>query len=309
MKKNLMIIVMTSLFIITACNQIEVLVNDNNTKQDAKNEEVINDKEANNEQVEADEEVEKEEVDQPKVKPSDLRTVLEASQEAMAEVESGLTRGVIEEETSMAGVKEKIRTELEGEFKFEPLVYHSVGEANSDVEGKSTIELYVTPDHFYAFNPEAEQWMKLDNMMTNSETMTFINEDKINIILNNIDEFELNEKDNHFIISYIGGDEAYKDLVHHAILDTGEVTLVGQFGEMYEGLKESMEVIGGLNILIDKNSFLINKIEINYDMTMDFNGMKTNTIHNSTTSFSAFNKLDELVIPNEIMENAFELTY
>ena len=68
-------------------------------------------------------------------------------------------------------------------------------------------------------------------------------------------------------------------------------------------------IINSVNSLIhiDKETFQTNKVDMVLDMDMTIDGETMNMKQDMKSDFSHFNQVEEIVIPQEVIDNAVEI--
>ena len=171
----------------------------------------------------------------------------------------------------------------------------------------SKTESYMTADNFYVYDESTGtgQWMKLPQemmagIMNASEQANA--SDQLKQIEGYLDEFKFEQDNDNYILTLEASGEKFTELVKT------QVDEVMQSMGMGEEVQMDFD-IHSVNYLIhiDKETFQTNKLDVVFDMDMDIDGEKMNIVQDVKSTFSGFNEVEEIVIPQEVIDNAVEL--
>ena len=159
------------------------------------------------------------------------------------------------------------------------------------------IDLYIKDGYMYALDPLSNQWIKqkltdlaneqFKGYMTNSLYI-------YDVMKDNIDKMDVDEKDGNYLISISKNSEFLKDAMKKQLSNMN--TPGSQLGEQIEIDNIAIQYI------VDKNTYLVKNSIMSFDVAM--NGEKI-TI-NLDTKFSNINEVKEISIPEET-KNAKEI--
>ena len=189
--------------------------------------------------------------------------------------------------TTQKGLKESIDISMDSAIILEPLQM----KLEITVPSQSTkMDLYIKDDYMYVLDPLSNQWMKqkvtdLENeqfkgYMTNSLYI-------YDVMKDNIDKMDVDEKDGNYIISTSKNSEFLKEAMKKQLSNMN--TAGSQLDEQIEIDNIAIQYI------IDKNTYLVKNSIMSFDVAM--NGEKI-TI-NLDTKFSNINEVKEIFIPEE----------
>jgi len=195
---------------------------------------------------------------------------------------------------SQKGSKESINMSIDSAIILEPLEM----KLEMTVPNQPTkIDLYIKDGYMYVLDPLSNQWMKqkvtdlvneqFKGYMTNSLYI-------YDVMKDNIDKMDVDEKDGDYIISISKNSEFLKDAMKKQLSNMN--TPGSQLGEQIEIDNIVIQYI------VDKNTYLVKNSIMSFDVAM--NGEKI-TI-NLDTKFSNINEVKEISIPEET-KNAEEI--
>lgn len=194
---------------------------------------------------------------------------------------------LMEIKMSQKGSKESINMSIDSAIILEPLEM----KLEMAVPNQPTkIDLYIKDGYMYALDPLSNQWMKqkvtglvneqFKGYMTNSLYIYDVMQD-------NIDKMDVDEKDGNYVISISKNSEFLKDAMKKQLSNMN--TPGSQLGEQIEIDNIAIQYI------VDKNTYLVKNSIMSFDVAM--NGEKI-TI-NLDTKFSNINEVKEISIPEE----------
>ena len=194
------------------------------------------------------------------------------------------------------GLKESIDISMDSVIILEPLQM----KLEITVPNQSTptkMDIYIKDGDMYVLDPLSNQWMKqkvtdlvneqFKGYMTNSLYI-------YDVMKDNIDKMDVDEKDGDYIISISKNSEFLKDAMKKQLSNMN--TPGSQLGEQIEIDNIAIQYI------VDKNTYLVKNSIMSFDVAM--NGEKI-TI-NLDTKFSNINEVKEISIPEET-KNAKEI--
>ncbi|WP_391204958.1 DUF6612 family protein [Psychrobacillus sp. L4] len=196
---------------------------------------------------------------------------------------------------------------LEMDYIVDPMQIHQTGTTSMQSDDKSLeaqdieLESYITKDAFYMYEATSGQWMKfpkemMDQLMNVTDQSNPSNQ--LKIIKSFLGDFTFEQDNDNYILSLQASGEKFTELVKAQVNEA-----LQSFGG--EDVKMDM-TINSINYLIhiDKKSFQTNKVDMVLDMDMTIDGEKMNMKQNVKSDFSNFNKMKEIVIPQEVIDSA-----
>ena len=123
----------------------------------------------------------------------------------------------------------------------------------------------------------------------------------INHVLMNSDNKTTTTGDgDHFILTYIGSDEMYKEVVYSGLMEADKVTASSM------GNSKESDVRGTIKMTVSKDTYNIVALEAITDVTT-YGSVETNVVNDSLSTFSSFNEIDEITVPKEVVDDAMLL--
>ncbi|MFJ7972232.1 DUF6612 family protein [Psychrobacillus sp. NPDC096389] len=205
----------------------------------------------------------------------------------------------------------EISSKMDMEYVVEPMQMHQKGTStvNGLAEGMpaqtSASESYMTANDFYVYEESAGEWMKFpQEMMTGimNAAGQANTTDQLKQIEGYLDEFTFEQDNENYILTLEASGEKFTELVKEQVDEMMQTMGVGEEIQMDF-------VINSVNYLIhiDKETFQTNKLDVVIDMDIEVDGEKMNIEQDVKSTFSGFNEVEEIVIPQEVIDNAVAL--
>lgn len=231
---------------------------------------------------------------------SDVEDVLHKMKEAIRTVKTVSGTGTTDSEGKIAGTTSKSTVEMELETMIEPFTSHIT---HTVIDGEDDDgEMYVTADNMYVYTDETG-WLKVFlPELLQVATKLILTESHIDQYLLYKDLFELTEEGNHFILTYVGSDEQYKEVFYD---DSIHASFTGLAGAIADMLKE-MELSGTVELKVSKDTFLTDEHHSVHESSFTMHGMTMESIDDGTYIFT-YNDIDSVTIPADIVDNAQEM--
>lgn len=302
MRNLFLSLLITGVLLLGACIKIDVTGGkSNDKKEDPADTEQI-DEQPKEVDEETDVDVAKDEDTSEETKPTistitGAEDLLKKTAEVMNTIQGMKISGEIHSALKLMGIPSNETTQVTGELSVAPFVQHAVMHTISDQDPPSDSEIYMTEEAMYMPHPENDSWISLPADEVGGNTGIFISEKSLANLLKYHDAFEFGENDAHYTLSFTGADDFYKEVI------------MGQGNESYQRLVDMITSISGTyEFTIDKDTFHIIAVNVDIEQTMVNMGMETHSIEQMSYTYSAFNEIDPVVVPSDIIENAVEIT-
>ncbi|MBD7907426.1 DUF6612 family protein [Sporosarcina gallistercoris] len=192
----------------------------------------------------------------------------------------------------------------------EPMSLHQQMTVKGDAEGSMDIEMYGEGDELYIQTQEMEgDWILipaemqdevLDGMDSSNAMMD------LEVFKDFTEEFTLEEQGDEYVLNLSASGEQFGELLKE-LMD--QATMGSQGMEAEEGSMENVEVKKiDLTLHIDKETYYTNSFDMKLDAIMDIAGYQTVTIQNINAEMSKINELEDIVIPDEVRNNAYDMS-
>ena len=243
-----------------------------------------------------------------------LEEVFTRSTEASNEVES-LHADVLTNQLMLMGeegMEMDVTYNLSMDMTAEPLAFHQTAETSiisEDIENENpmTMEMYYTEEGMFLYEPAMDMWLKMpdDSLMDMEE---LINQDSVDPSeqLEQLqmyqDDFVFEESEDEYILKLDASGEEFK-----ALLDEQMESTLGQMEIEAQMVLDDMTInSASYEIYIDKETFLTNSMNVEMDMDMNIEGDTMNILSDSQTTYSQYNEIGEITVPEEVLEQTAE---
>lgn len=285
--RNLLIIILLVIGVLTACGEN----NESSTDNLAPSEKLNNDIE----EVVKDEEIEETNVNETS---TDLVDVFSKMKDASKDINTFAISGTSTTTTMMAGATNEETIELSGEIQLEPFAQHLKVKALSGEAMDS--EMYIKDLTMYVHSEDMDGWLKMVHGMQEFSIVSVLQEKQLDFLIANKDAFELTQDETHYIIDFIGTDDDYKEIVYGGLMRME--TLAGELSEIID----KMDVTGSIKLYVAKDTYLVEKQESNNNATT-FDQLEIHSIDEGVYTITDYNTIEEITVPQEVIENAIEL--
>ncbi|WP_143128307.1 DUF6612 family protein [Psychrobacillus sp. OK032] len=205
----------------------------------------------------------------------------------------------------------EISSKMDMEYIVEPMQMHQKGTSTVNGLAKgmpaqtSSSESYMTADDLYVYEESAGEWMKfpqemMAGIMNAAEQANA--SDQLKQIKGYLDEFTFEQDNSNYILTLEASGEKFTELVKAQVDEVMQSMGAGEEIQMDFDIKSVNYLIH-----IDKETFQTNKLDVVIDMDMEIDGEKLNVVQDVKSTFSGFNEVEEIVIPQEVIDNAVEL--
>lgn len=121
-----------------------------------------------------------------------------------------------------------------------------------------------------------------------------------------LEDLEFNQTDGEYILTLNANGEKFNDLILEQV--TG--TIGQQLGEDEQSVIDGMKIEDAKYIItIDKEKFDMTKVVMDMKMTVDVEGVLAKVNTSSTLTYSNFNSIDTITIPQDIINTAIDTDF
>ncbi|MDS9472113.1 DUF6612 family protein [Sporosarcina pasteurii] len=239
-----------------------------------------------------------------------LEEVFQKAQEASESVKSmhadmDMTQNISSPDSDVEMVN-KINMQID--IVQEPFAMYQVMEMDVVGEGFMQTEIYLTADGFYLKDPTNETWMKLpsEDFENIAFTMNTGEDPTVDFasLKEFIDDFKFEQTNDQYVLNLKASGDKFNRLIQQ------ELEAAGIHNELSA---EEMEVLEGIKIhelnyeiFIDKETFDTTAFNLVMDMEMINEGEEMRIKQNIQSKFSDINEVEEIKIPQEVVDNAIE---
>lgn len=234
--------------------------------------------------------------EEPNHSLNDLEEIFRQMQAAARSVKSVTITGSAEAENTIAGTTSESTMEMKVEATLDPFVQHAIYTVTAGEGGKT--EWYATDDEMY-LNMDDSGWQKVIHPVSVTAASLMHRDNDFEHFISYKDLFELTEDNEHYMITYTGSEEQYKEVFYGSIISQ-------EFGEMVKemtGLIADIEMSGAVEMKVSKETFLIDEQHTVYKARTEQSGMTLDTMQDGTYTYT-YNEGGQIEIPEEVIKNA-----
>lgn len=232
--------------------------------------------------------------------------ILDKSIKAMSELKSYSMDMNLDQEMNIPGedtptiIKGKIKADL----TLEPFAMHQTMTLTGELEDMSfDAESYMTEDGFFMSNPEDNSWMKAPGEFAEEMKQAQASaEDQLKLLKGFSEEITMTEEGNDYVLTVKGSGEKFMELTKELLQNMG-----GSAADSADML--SMMDMKQINFVIhiDKETFYQTKIDLDMELEMTVEEETMSMKQKMNGTLSNFNKVEAIVIPEDIKNNAEEI--
>lgn len=230
---------------------------------------------------------------------TDAEQVLTQSLEAMESIES-YSMSMESDQTMTINDSEtvKMKMNIDADMTLEPLAFYQkmYMETDDEMLGSFDTEMYLVNEKIHLFDPEMNEWMELpvefSEQIGGLSEMQMSPEQQLLLLRNFIDEIQLSEKGNEYVLNLSGEGTEFIELVQDfggAGIDDFEV-MVEMFSQLDLNKVE-------YEIFIDKETLYQTKLNMNVDITMGMDGETVRSVQSMKATINGYNEVGEIVLP------------
>lgn len=248
---------------------------------------------------------EKKKADKEKESDLTLEEVFKKTEEANKDLKSFKSKMNMKQTVDAAGEKQEINSDIDMEFVTEPMALHQ--KMTMSIEGeKQEIDAYLTKEGFYMYEPNEKMWIKLPEefsgqilQMSEGQTNPSGQLDQLKEF---VDEFDFKQDDKNYILTLKASGEKFDQFLKDSVKETmpPEMQAEEMMGDMKFNKVE-------YELLIDKETFYLNALNMVTDMDTEVEGQKINMNMDMKSTYSGYNEVKNIEIPKEALENAQEI--
>ncbi|TFD98151.1 DUF6612 family protein [Jeotgalibacillus sp. R-1-5s-1] len=247
-----------------------------------------------------------------------LQEVFEKSIEASNDISSLKSTMNIDQTMTISGEDMTFNTisNSDVEMTADPLAMYQVTTTSMSGEGaeeamlpETEMESYITQDGFFMYDPASEQWMKFPQEM--SDQFLQMSEQQsdpaaqIEALEPFMDDFTFEQNDSSYILTLNASGEKFSEFL---IDQAGEMMPDMGMGMSVEELFETTTFEDvKYEIVISKDDYLMESLVLDMTMNMDMEGETMSIKQHLESDYTEYNTVDEITVPQEVLDNAVEM--
>lgn len=181
------------------------------------------------------------------------------------------------------------------------------GADTSDQLDEMKIESYMTDQGFFMFDSMSEKWTKLptdmyEQIMSMSQNQADPSQQLKDLEMF-LEDFTFEQTDSEYVLKLSASGEKFNKLIQKQLADTMPDMMV----EEQELLKNMNVEKVNYEIFIDKKTFNTTELNMVMDMTMAVEGEEMKLSQDMKSTFSNYNDVEPIKVPQEILDSAQEM--
>jgi len=165
-------------------------------------------------------------------------------------------------------------------------------------------EVYLAKEGFFVYEPTTEKWRKMPEEL--SKQMLQMPEqqgnpaEQLKQLQQFTDDFSFKQNDTQYILNLKASGEKFDQFLK----ENAKKLMPDALKESADALKNIKFKNVNYQIFIDKKTFNITALNMNQEMEMAIEGQKLNLKQEMKSTYSDYNKVSEIKVPKEIVDNA-----
>lgn len=249
-----------------------------------------------------------------------LEQVFDKAMERQESLQSTKATMTMEQGTAMTIEGEEVHmtssTNMDMSMTVKPLGLIADGTMSMTMAGEEEplempLKMYLTEaDGFYMNDIMGEGWLKVpDEMYKDMLAQAGANADaseQLKQLEPFINDFTFEQTDAAYVLTLNANGEKFNEMVLEQVMGTMGQQLGEESQSLFDGIKfEDAKYI----ITIDKETFDTTKMDMDFVMTMDVEGVTSKVDTKSTIIYSDFNAVDTITIPQAVLDTATESAF
>ncbi|WP_394120751.1 DUF6612 family protein [Planococcus donghaensis] len=195
----------------------------------------------------------------------------------------------------------------------EPLAFHQTAETSivsEDIDNTNpmTMEMYFTEQGMYMYEETMATWLKMpdesiDDLKGLADQQTADPSQQLEELAEFQEDFTFEQTADEYILTLDASGEKFKELMDQQLEKTlGQMEIEAQMA-LEDMTIHSVNYI----LMIDKDTFLTNSMNMQMDMDMNIEGEMMNIKSDVQADYSQYNEIEAITIPAEVVEQAQEI--
>ncbi|KAB2329039.1 hypothetical protein F7732_22220 [Bacillus mesophilum] len=237
-----------------------------------------------------------------------LEEVFEKSAAASEELKSFSVDMNLVQDISLGEESMETNSDISMDVTAEPLAFYQKMTMSLAGESMET-ESYFTEDGIFIYDTASAQWMKFPQEMSDQLLQLSDQQTNPGAELNNLqefaDDFTFEQDDQNYILTLDASGDKFNDFIKETAMENLPPELAAGAGEdAFEGLNiNSVQY----EILVDKETFYPNVLNMTMDMEMGVEGDTVNVIQTVNGEYTDFNNIESITVPQEVLDSAVDM--
>lgn len=213
------------------------------------------------------------------------------------------------------GMEAEMGMDIAMDMTMEPMAFYQTAETTivSEEMGDQepmTMEMYMTEEGMYMKDPTVGSWMKLpDQNMEELQAMMDQQAADPSQQLEDLaafqDDFTFEQTEEEYVLTLNAEGEEFQ-----ALIDKQMEQVLGQMDVEAQTVMKDMKInAADYEIFIDKETFLPNNMNVEMDIDMIIEGDTMSVKSDVEAAYSKYNEVEAITVPEEIVDQAKEMSF
>lgn len=236
--------------------------------------------------------------------------VIDKILQANEDIESFAAVLDMEQDMEIGGESISTATKSDMRFVVDPVGLHQIMTMDMPDEGVQEMESYMTEEGYYMYEPTQDMWMKFPDSMSGQLVEQAMTQADVEAQLEQFkgmeDNFSLEEDDDLYILKFATKGDELGDQMSELV----EGTLPDELASLGASLLENMSINQlEYEMKVDKSTYYPESLDMVIDFTMGMDDQEMHSKQNMKTTYSDYNSIDEITVPQDVIDNAEEMDY
>lgn len=210
----------------------------------------------------------------------------------------------------------------EGEFTIQmtmdPVAMHQDGSLTFDMAGMPAqdinMEMYMTDDAIYMYEDDLGEWIKLDSMMGDMLDMMGAQQqdpaEEMKMLEKYVDDLQFEQTEDTFIFKLDVDSDKFNNLMEEMIDEAFPPEMMELLEDDDFDVMENIEVNHlSYDMVLDKESYDMITYDIDMSMTIKVEDFEVTVDQTINTEYSNINEIDEIEVPQDVIDNAVDQSF
>lgn len=213
------------------------------------------------------------------------------------------------------GMEAEMEMDIAMDMTVEPIAFYQTAETKivSEEMGNQepmTMEMYMTEEGMYMKDPTIGSWIKMpDENIKDLQTMIDQQAANPSQQLEDLeafqDDFTFEQTEDEYVLTLNAEGEEFQ-----ALIDQQMEQVLGQMDLEAQTAMQEMKInAADYEIFIDKETFLLNNMNVEMDIEMNIEGDTMSIKSDVEAAYSKYNEVKAITVPEEIIDQAKEMSF
>ncbi|MFC7685974.1 DUF6612 family protein [Ureibacillus sp. GCM10028918] len=172
------------------------------------------------------------------------------------------------------------------------------------------MEMYMAKEGLFMHDSETKQWLKLPSEQFDAIVGQTANQadvsDQLKQLQTFIDDFKFEQTESEYILTMNAASEEFSKFILEQMQLSEMLGMTEEDKQLFENM--SFDTVNYV-ITIDKETFDIHKMDTVVNMTLEIEGEAITVNTDAKIAFNNFNAVEDIAVPQEVIDQAVEVQY